>query len=55
MSGIRIEHHLDRNRLDELGVEGWPIWSCEVSTFPWTYDETETCYMRPLHIMTDQF
>jgi hypothetical protein len=21
----------------------WPVWSCEPSTFDWTYTETETC------------
>ncbi len=45
MSGIRIERDPPRERLESLGVEGWPVWSCGVSTFPWTYDETETCYL----------
>lgn len=30
--------------LARLGVRAWPIWTKEVSTFPWTYDEPETCY-----------
>ncbi|RME59084.1 DUF861 domain-containing protein [Candidatus Parcubacteria bacterium] len=45
MSDIAIEHNPSREKLAELGVEGWPTWSCEVSTFPWTYEETETCYI----------
>jgi len=45
MSEIRIERDPPRERLESLGVEGWPVWSCGVSTFPWTYDETETCYL----------
>lgn len=31
--------------LARLGVRAWPIWTKEVSTFPWTYDEPETCYL----------
>lgn len=46
MSGaIRIEHNPQRQRLDALGVEGWPTWGAEVSRFPWTYDAAETCYI----------
>ena len=26
-----------------LGLRDWPIWGCEISTFPWTYDQRETC------------
>jgi len=31
--------------LAELGVESWPIWTKETSTFDWHYDETETCFL----------
>jgi uncharacterized protein len=31
-------------QLDELNVFNWSIWSKEVSEFPWTYGEAETCY-----------
>jgi len=41
---IRIEHQADEQRLGELGVRDWPIWTKEASTFPWHYDESETCY-----------
>ncbi len=44
MGEIKIERNPSRERLDQLGVFGWPIWTKEVSTFPWTYDEAETCY-----------
>ena len=30
--------------LEELGVFDWPIWTKEISTFPWSYDSEETCY-----------
>jgi hypothetical protein len=41
---IRVERNPDPARLRRLGVERWPIWTKEVSTFPWTYEESETCY-----------
>ena len=31
--------------LDALGVRSWPIWTCEVSEFPWEYAEKETCLL----------
>jgi uncharacterized cupin superfamily protein len=45
MSEIIVEHSPDTDRLDTLGVFTWPVWSCEVSEFPWTYDSKETCYL----------
>lgn len=44
MRKIRIEHYPGEDRLAELGVYGWPIWTKEVSEFPWSYDESERCY-----------
>ena len=44
MSKIKIEKKPDENRLNELNVPTWPIWTKEVSEFPWSYDEEETCY-----------
>jgi hypothetical protein len=41
---IRIEKPTP-TKLDSLGVTSWPIWEKEVSTFPWHYDEPETCYV----------
>lgn len=41
---IRVESQPSRDRLTELGVFDWPIWTKEASTFPWTYDDSETCY-----------
>jgi uncharacterized cupin superfamily protein len=31
--------------LKTLGVFAWPIWTCEPSTFDWTYSEKETCLL----------
>jgi uncharacterized cupin superfamily protein len=44
MSKIIIERNPDPARLEALGVKRWPIWSKEVSDFPWTYDGQEICY-----------
>ena len=40
---ITVTRSPDAQQLQTLGVSQWPIWSCEVSRFPWTYDEPETC------------
>jgi len=44
MGRIEIDHAPTEDRLSKLGVRGWPIWTKEPSTFPWTYDEPETCF-----------
>jgi uncharacterized protein len=31
--------------LEQLGVSTWGIWTCEVSTFDWFYDDREICYI----------
>ncbi len=33
-----------KEQLENMGVFSWPIWEKEKSTFPWYYDEKETCY-----------
>jgi len=42
-TGIVIEKPSEE-RLKELGVRSWPIWTKEESTFDWHYDSEETCY-----------
>ena len=44
MGAIEIERNPEEARLEKLGVRAWPIWTKEVSTFDWSYDEPETCY-----------
>ncbi len=41
---ITVDHAPTPQQLEELGVRQWPVWTKEVSTFDWTYDEAETCY-----------
>lgn len=45
MDKILIERNPSPAKLDVMGVDDWPIWTKEVSTFPWTYDATEICYI----------
>jgi len=45
MSSVKIDRNPDEKKMKALGVFSWPIWTKEVSSFPWTYDEDETCYL----------
>jgi uncharacterized cupin superfamily protein len=45
MSEITVEHNISLAKLDTLGVDLWPIWTKEVSTFDWTYEQMEVCYI----------
>lgn len=42
---IQVEQEPSQERLNALGISRWPIWTKEVSVFPWHYDEQETCYL----------
>ena len=42
MSDIVIKQ-LSDVELDNMGILNWPIWTCEVSEFPWKYDAEESC------------
>jgi uncharacterized protein len=42
---ITVEHQPSPEKLNELGVSNWSIWTKEASEFPWTYDDRETCYL----------
>ena len=43
-TNIIVESQPSQEHLEELEVFSWSIWTKEVSEFPWTYDQTETCY-----------
>jgi len=45
MNEIHIEHNPSPKKLDVIGVYDWPVWTKEVSRFPWKYDQKETCYI----------
>lgn len=44
MCMLKIEKP-DAGKLEKLGVNSWPIWEKEVSSFDWSYDENEVCYI----------
>jgi len=43
MNEIEVISNPTEAQLNTLGVYSWPIWTKEASTFPWTYDDKETC------------
>jgi uncharacterized protein len=42
---ITVISQPDRTFLDQKGVWDWGTWGCSASTFPWTYDSSESCYL----------
>ena len=44
MNEIKVEKNPTSDTLKELGVSEWSIWTKEASEFPWSYDDSETCY-----------
>ena len=40
---ILVAYLCPESTIKELGIKNWPIWTCEVSSFGWTYDDKETC------------
>lgn len=45
MTAIMIDRHPAAAQLDSMGVRDWPVWTCGVSCFDWTYDARETCFI----------
>jgi hypothetical protein len=46
--GLEMEikvQKLNQEQLKQMGVLDWPIWTKEVSRFPWAYDSTEECFL----------
>jgi hypothetical protein len=41
---ISYERNASPAKLDVMGIFDWPVWEKDVSTFPWTYTQQETCY-----------
>lgn len=49
---IKVEK-LSQPELDRRGVNDWPIWTKEVSRFPWSYDSVEECYILEGDVTVD--
>jgi len=43
MPRVVVETNPSESRIAGLGARSWPIWTKEVSEFPWEYDEQEIC------------
>ena len=44
MSNIFIKQ-LSSDEISNMGIFNWPIWTCEISEFPWEYDVEESCLL----------
>ena len=42
---ILVTSPCPKSTIKQLGIEKWPIWTCEESSFEWTYDNKETCLL----------
>ncbi len=42
---ILVERNPSPMKLEVMGVYDWPIWRREASSFAWTYQQRETCYI----------
>tara|TARA_B100000945_G_scaffold307330_1_gene295671 strand:+ start:1570 stop:1845 length:276 start_codon:yes stop_codon:yes gene_type:complete len=40
---IKVNSPCSASTIIKYGIKNWPIWECEPSTFPWTYNEKEIC------------
>ena len=45
MHEITVERNVTPIKLETLAVDLWPVWTKEVSTFDWHYEQNETCYI----------
>ena len=42
---ILVTSPCPESTIEELGIKNWPIWTCKVSAFDWTYNDQETCLL----------
>jgi uncharacterized protein len=42
---IHVVEQPDSGFLASKGVFDWPTWGCDVGSFPWSYGESESCYV----------
>ena len=42
---MKKKENPSEDELKKLDVESWGVWTKETSVFPWSYDDTETCYI----------
>ncbi|MDH5301112.1 MAG: cupin domain-containing protein [Gammaproteobacteria bacterium] len=44
MSKIEVIRQASDAEIAKRGIRQWPTWGKQASKFPWTYDDSETCY-----------
>ena len=48
---IEVMSPCPEERIAAEGMRDWPVWSGEVSSFPWSYSERETCLLLEGEVM----
>ena len=48
---ISVTSPCPESTVNDLGIKNWPIWTCEESSFDWTYDDKETCLLLEGEVM----
>ena len=42
---ISVTSPCPESTINELRIKQWPIWTCDPSSFPWSYSDKETCLL----------
>ncbi len=42
-----------QQEVSKMDFSSWGTWECPVSTFPWSYDAKETCYILDGHVVVE--
>ena len=40
--------------VEKLGIKSWPIWTCDVSSFDWAYENKENCLLIECEVKVPQ-
>ena len=52
MNNIIIQQ-LSNDEIGEMGISNWPIWTCNISEFPWKYEVEESCLILEGEVSVD--
>ena len=42
---ILVTSNCPESTIEALGIKSWPIWTCDVSSFDWAYEDKEICLL----------
>ena len=42
-----------QQEVSKMDFSNWGTWECPASTFPWSYDSKETCYILDGHVIIE--